>query len=130
VAQERRFPQTAHVRSPSTDPSAVSIEQQATITRGPLRLTKAQRVRDTIPIVSVAGSVLAITIVFPIAPVSTLSKLERARNGKRRNAVINTIGGYPLHGLHYQRMCGNDKEESCDEGYFHIRCIRAFLSVL
>ena len=44
--------------------------------------------------------------------------------------MINTIGGYTLHGLHYQRMYGDIKEESCDESYFHIRCIRAFLSVL
>ena len=70
------------------------------------------------------------TVVFPVPPQSAITKLDRARVLKRRVAIVNTIGGYQLHGYHYQQICGNERGELCQDGYFHIRSIRAFLSMI
>ena len=90
------------------------------VCNGPLRLTKAQRIRDTVPIVVTLGTTMVPTVVFPVPPLSAIAKLDRARVLKRRVAIVNTIGGYQLHGHHYQQICGNERGELCQDGYFHI----------
>ena len=135
MAQERRMPtRPADIRGisrllsqTSGDETPIPLPSHNPATH---HIPKSRRIRDTIPITTTTSNNFITKLVLPVMTTKMADKFTRVTLTHRLSAVVNTIAGYSLHGEHYRRLHVNEDGAYSQDGYMHVRSVRAFLSLV